>query len=241
MKRYLLIIVLFLSSSIVFSATVTPLGFCGDSSYFEIYGMEYNSIYEVKAEGTNNALTTWVTPQNDTTIKFAVAIAPNTNIEIRFRYNAANTTWLGWYSGWKSSDNQYSSCSALLVGISNFKVRKSGSNVFIEFDAGDESVARHYNIWASTDGENWEIIKVLPPNSSAHYSLSVPLIATVAFLPFFILFCKKRKHFFILLVMMLIFLGCKKVVEESKEEYKFFQVEMITTQGDSIFSKIKRV
>lgn len=242
MKHYLLTIFILITCTFGYSATITPLGYCGQSSYFEIYGMEKNSIYEIREANNSNNLVTWITPPNDTTVLFSLPIMPNTNIQIRFRYNADNTTWLGWFSGWTSANFQYSECGALPLGITNFTAIKSGSNITIDFIPGDEAYINMYYINGSVNGNNWEVIKTLKPNASTHYSINIGLLAGASFLPIFLLFCKKRKHFVFLLLLFFVFLGCRKNLEEKPiKDYKFIQIETVTNDGESIFSEVKKI
>lgn len=227
MKKTILALMLTFISISLYASTVTPLGYCGDRSYFSLSDMAINRIYEVRY---GEQIVTWTTLTPDTVIYFNFIMPKDGTIDIRFKGTNPDAVWQGWWYGWKAGNFEYANCSSLPVRIFDFKVKKNESSIDISFSTAEEQGILKYEVLASKNGIDFNKVDEIVATGKSSYSTSLSMLS-LAFLPL-LLFVRKKKHLLFILSMVLILFACKKEnVFIDKSEYTYLKIVAVGDNG----------
>lgn len=238
MKKTILLLSLILATITTFPCHIKEMGGCDGIQYFTTKDLHSNSEYVLISEGdTIMSFRTGSTVTPDSLI--SVAIEPNKDVHLVYRYLNSNDWTESWYVS-KTSDKQFG-CNVLPVRFSSVKTNKLKNDNYVTFTVEEEQGISLYNVKASSDGIHFNTIATVAPVGKGTYRTKLPSLSALLILPL-ILFVRSRKQLFALIIVCVIAFSCQKALQNPSEKtYKFLQIEAVYDDGGSTYSDVVRL
>lgn len=244
------LILLTISIGNLFACHLNKLGQCSDKAYFLTQVFNNGAIFQFREFGDTTVIMEYVTPDVGSTDKIiSFDLKGNETGKFQFRWKYKDSTD-AYYDDWGNNDNgefiessTTDYCSILPVKIYNIAGQESNNKLTVSFSADNENDISYYNIKGSNDGQSFEIIKKVTPNSTHNYISVIDLGISSLFIPFLALIgfedrklreFKNRKVLSAMIIFLCVFLyACKKDVSTRQvKNYKQILIESVSKDNN---------